>query len=143
MQRHPGLLFVGLIFCAALSETFGLVLSVSNAKEKRGWTMNSAGYLLGPRRIEQLLKEMPSARGREEPPGEYAMDKIFSVKHGLAGKRDINLEENVKADTSTRLLTYNNIMHTIIEFLAYLHLKEAGAFDNIVTTVSSEERDQS
>uniref|UniRef100_A0A8C6VKS0 Galanin peptides n=1 Tax=Naja naja TaxID=35670 RepID=A0A8C6VKS0_NAJNA len=140
MQRHPGLLFVGLIFCAALSETFGLVLS---AKEKRGWTMNSAGYLLGPRRIEQLLKEMPSARGREEPPGEYAMDKIFSVKHGLAGKRDINLEENVKADTSTRLLTYNNIMHTIIEFLAYLHLKEAGAFDNIVTTVSSEERDQS
>uniref|UniRef100_A0A8C5WRT0 Galanin domain-containing protein n=1 Tax=Laticauda laticaudata TaxID=8630 RepID=A0A8C5WRT0_LATLA len=45
MQRHPGLLLVGLIFCAALSETFGLVLS---AKEKRGWTMNSAGYLLGP-----------------------------------------------------------------------------------------------
>ncbi|ETE65690.1 hypothetical protein L345_08537, partial [Ophiophagus hannah] len=92
--------------------------------------MNSAGYLLGPRRIEQLLKEMPSARGREEPPGECkmafgdAMDKIFSVKHGLAGKRDINLEENVKADTSTRLLSYNNIMRTIIEFLAYLHLKE-------------------
>uniref|UniRef100_A0A8C5WRS6 Galanin peptides n=1 Tax=Laticauda laticaudata TaxID=8630 RepID=A0A8C5WRS6_LATLA len=98
MQRHPGLLLVGLIFCAALSETFGLVLS---AKEKRGWTMNSAGYLLGP----------------------HAMDKIFSVKHGLAGKRDINLKENVKADTSTRLLTYNNIMRTIIEFLAYLHLK--------------------
>ncbi|XP_058012524.1 galanin peptides [Ahaetulla prasina] len=140
MQRHPGLLFVGLIFCAALSETFGLVLS---AKEKRGWTMNSAGYLLGPRRIEQLLKEMPNARGREEPPGEYAIDRIFSVKHGLAGKRDINLEENVKADTSTRLLTYNNIMRTIIEFLAYLHLKEAGALDNIVTTVSSEEKDQS
>ncbi|XP_070591857.1 galanin peptides isoform X1 [Erythrolamprus reginae] len=140
MQRHPRLLFVGLIFCAALSETFGLVLS---AKEKRGWTVNSAGYLLGPRRIEQLLKEMPSARGREELPGEYAIDRIFSVKHGLAGKRDINLEENVKADTSTRLLTYNNIMRTIIEFLAYLHLKEAGTLDNIVTTVSSEERDQS
>ncbi|XP_007427354.1 galanin peptides isoform X2 [Python bivittatus] len=121
MQRHPGLLFVCLIFCAALSETFGLVLSVSNAKEKRGWTMNSAGYLLGP----------------------HAINRVFSDKHGLAGKRDIHLEENIKADASTRLLTYNNIIRTIIEFLAYLHLKEAGALDNIATTVSSEERDQS
>ncbi|XP_063149006.1 galanin peptides isoform X2 [Candoia aspera] len=118
MQRHPGLLFVCLIFCAALSETFGLVLS---AKEKRGWTMNSAGYLLGP----------------------HIIDRVFSNKHGFAGKRDIHLEENIKADASTRLLTYNNIMRTVIEFLAYLHLKEAGALDNIATTVSSEERDQS
>ncbi|XP_054828638.1 galanin peptides isoform X2 [Eublepharis macularius] len=140
MQRCPGLLLVSLIFCAALSETFGLVLS---AKEKRGWTMNSAGYLLGPRRIEQLLKEMPSARGREELPGEYAIDRVFNDKYGLAGKRDIQPEENIKAGTFGRPQMDDNVVRTVIEFLTYLHLKETGALDNISTTVSSEETNQS
>ncbi|XP_072841686.2 galanin peptides isoform X1 [Pogona vitticeps] len=140
MQRCRSVLCVSLIFCAALSETFGLVLS---AKEKRGWTMNSAGYLLGPRRIEQLLMEMLSTRGREEPPGEYAIDRVFNDKHGLAGKRDLQPEESIKAGPFGRALTDENIMHTVIEFLTYLRLKEAGAFDNISTTVSSEETDQS
>ncbi|XP_062974814.1 galanin peptides [Elgaria multicarinata webbii] len=139
MQRCTSFLFVCLIFCAALSETFGLVLS---AKEKRGWTVNSAGYLLGPRRIEQLLKEIPSARGKEEPPGEYAIDRVFNDKHGLAGKRDIQPEENTKAGTFGRPMT-DNIMRAVIEFLTYLRLKEAGALDNMSTTVSSEEMDQS
>ncbi|XP_044281928.1 galanin peptides [Varanus komodoensis] len=140
MHRCTGLLLVCLIFCAALSETFGLVLS---AKEKRGWTMNSAGYLLGPRRIEQLFKEMPSERGREELPGEYAIDRVFSDKHGLAGKRDTHPEENLKAGTFGRPWTDDNIMRTVIEFLTYLRLKEAGMLDNISTTTSSEETDRS
>nr|XP_020639863.1 galanin peptides isoform X2 [Pogona vitticeps] len=118
MQRCRSVLCVSLIFCAALSETFGLVLS---AKEKRGWTMNSAGYLLGP----------------------HVIDRVFNDKHGLAGKRDLQPEESIKADPFGRALTDRNIMHTIIEFLTYLRLKEAGAFDNISTTVSSEETDQS
>ncbi|XP_042311801.1 galanin peptides isoform X2 [Sceloporus undulatus] len=118
MQRCSSLLFVSLIFCFALSETFGLVLS---AKEKRGWTMNSAGYLLGP----------------------HAIDRVFNDKNGLAGKRDIQPEENIKTGSFGRPLIDANIMHTIIEFLTYLRLKEAGALDNIPTTVSSEETDQS
>ncbi|KAF7245371.1 Galanin peptide, partial [Varanus komodoensis] len=191
MHRCTGLLLVCLIFCAALSETFGLVLSFlrltlpnvivfssessllmispkydslsfvifaskqisknanmlpcpagkEQAKEKRGWTMNSAGYLLGPRRIEQLFKEMPSERGREELPGEYAIDRVFSDKHGLAGKRDTHPEENLKAGTFGRPWTDDNIMRTVIEFLTYLRLKEAGMLDNISTTTSSEETD--
>ncbi|XP_053139943.1 galanin peptides isoform X2 [Hemicordylus capensis] len=118
MQRCTSLLFVSFIFCAALSETFGLVLS---AKEKRGWTMNSAGYLLGP----------------------HAIDRVFNDKHGLAGKRDTHPEENTKAGTYGRPLTDDAVMRTVIEFLTYLHLKEAGALDNISTTVSSEETNQS
>ncbi|XP_048342165.1 galanin peptides isoform X1 [Sphaerodactylus townsendi] len=140
MQRCAGLLLVSFLFCAALSETVGLVLS---AKEKRGWTMNSAGYLLGPRRIQQLLKEMPSTRGREVLPGEYAIDRVFNDKHGLAGKRDIEPEENIKADTFGRTQTDDNVVRTVIEFLTYLHLKETGALDNISTTVSSEETNKS
>ncbi|XP_034980491.1 galanin peptides [Zootoca vivipara] len=118
MQRCTCLLFASLIFCAAVSETFGLVLS---AKEKRGWTMNSAGYLLGP----------------------HAIDRVFNDKPGLAGKRDIQLEGNTKAGIFGRPLTDDNVMRTVIEFLTYLHLKEAGVFDDIPTTVSSEETNQS
>ncbi|XP_066467542.1 galanin peptides [Tiliqua scincoides] len=140
MQRSASLLFVSFLFCAALSETVGLVFS---AKEKRGWTMNSAGYLLGPRRIEQLIKEMPSAKGREEPPGEYAIDRVFNDKHGLAGKRGTQPEESIKAGTFGRPLTDDNVMRTVIEFLTYLRLKDAGAIDNVSTTVSSEETNQS
>ncbi|XP_067396479.1 galanin peptides isoform X2 [Emydura macquarii macquarii] len=141
MQRWTSLLFLSLILCATLSETFGLVLS---AKEKRGWTLNSAGYLLGPRRIDQLLliKEMPIARGREEAPGEYAVDnhRSFNDKHGLAGKREIQPEEDIKTGNLGRPLADNNVVRTVIEFLTYLHLKEAGAFDNLP---SSEETNQS
>ncbi|XP_065260434.1 galanin peptides-like [Emys orbicularis] len=141
MQRWTSLLFLSLIFCATLSETFGLVLS---AKEKRGWTLNSAGYLLGPRRIDQLLliKEMPIARGREEAPGDYAVDnhRSFIDKHGLAGKREIQPEEDIKIGNLGRPVVDDNVVRTVIEFLTYLHLKEAGALDNLL---SSEETNQS
>ncbi|XP_065260436.1 galanin peptides [Emys orbicularis] len=141
MQRWTSLLFLSLIFCATLSETFGLVLS---AKEKRGWTLNSAGYLHGPRRIDQLLliKEMPIARGREEAPGEYAVvnHRSFIDKHGLAGKREIQPEEDIKIGNLGRPVVDDNVVHTVIEFLTYLHLKEAGALDNLL---SSEETNQS
>ncbi|KAM9266722.1 galanin peptides isoform 1-T1 [Cariama cristata] len=132
MQRCAGLLFLSLILCAALSETFGLVFS---AKEKRGWTLNSAGYLLGPRRIDQLLliQEMPIARGREEAPGAYAVDKHRSLhdKHGFTGKREIQPDEDIKAGNLGRPLADENILRTIIEFLTYLHLKEVGALDKL------------
>ncbi|KAM7163638.1 galanin peptides [Macrochelys suwanniensis] len=141
MQRWTSLLFLSLILCATLSETFGLVLS---AKEKRGWTLNSAGYLLGPRRIDQLLliKEMPIARGREEAPGEYAVDnhRSFNDKHGIAGKREIQPEEDIKIGNLGRSVVDDNVVRTVIEFLTYLHLKEAGALDNLL---SSEETNQS
>uniref|UniRef100_A0A8C3RUE7 Galanin peptides n=1 Tax=Chelydra serpentina TaxID=8475 RepID=A0A8C3RUE7_CHESE len=124
MQRWTSLLFLSLILCTTLSETFGLVLS---AKEKRGWTLNSAGYLLGPRRIDQLLliKEMPIARGREEAPGEYAVDnhRSFNDKHGIAGKREIQPEEDIKIGNLGRPVVDDNVVRTVIEFLTYLHLK--------------------
>ncbi|CAI5763150.1 galanin peptides isoform X2 [Podarcis lilfordi] len=118
MQRCTCLLFASLIFCATVSETFGLVLS---AKDKRGWTVNSAGYLLGP----------------------SAIDKVFNAQPGLAGKRDIQLEGNTKAGILGRPLTDDNVLRMVIEFLTFLHLKEAGVLDDIPATLSSEETNQS
>ncbi|XP_066558997.1 galanin peptides isoform X1 [Amia ocellicauda] len=138
MQKCAGVLCVSLILCATLSETFGLVLS---AKEKRGWTLNSAGYLLGPRRIEHLIqiKDTPSARGREEPLGTYAVDNHRSLndKHGLAGKRNLQMEDDIKTDTLR--LADENIIRTVIDFLSYLRLREMGALDNLPSSFTSEE----
>nr|XP_009939377.1 PREDICTED: galanin peptides isoform X1 [Opisthocomus hoazin] len=132
MQWGTSLLFLSLILCAALSETLGLVFS---AKEKRGWTLNSAGYLLGPRRNDQLLlvKEMPIARGTEEAPGAYAVDnhRSFNDKHGFTGKREIQPDKDIKAGNLGRPPADENIVRTVIEFLTYLHLKEVGALDKL------------
>ncbi|XP_027315218.1 galanin peptides isoform X2 [Anas platyrhynchos] len=117
MQRCASFLFLSFILCAALSETFGLVLS---AKEKRGWTLNSAGYLLGPHAVDN--------------------HRSFSDKHGFTGKREIQPDEDIKAGNLGRPLADENIVRTVIEFLTYLHLKEMGALDNLP---SPEETNQS
>ncbi|XP_043921914.1 galanin peptides [Protopterus annectens] len=110
MQSCAGMLFLSLILCTALSETFGLVLS---AKEKRGWTLNSAGYLLGPHALEKPV---------------------------LAGKRDMNQDE-IKTGNILRTLADDNAVRTVIEFLTYMHLKDIGALDKL-PSLSSEEANQ-
>uniref|UniRef100_A0A4W6CUZ6 Galanin domain-containing protein n=1 Tax=Lates calcarifer TaxID=8187 RepID=A0A4W6CUZ6_LATCA len=101
MQRCFGIFCVSLIFCATLSETIGLVIA---AKEKRGWTLNSAGYLLGPRRIDHLIqiKDSPSARGRDELVTQYGIDghRTLGDKPGLAGKRDMGQDEDFRTGLS-------------------------------------------
>ncbi|XP_069077372.1 galanin peptides [Pleurodeles waltl] len=119
MQRCTSIVFISLIFCASISHTFGLVLS---AKEKRGWTLNSAGYLLGPHAVDN--------------------HRSFNDKHGLAGKREVQPEDDVKSGNLVRTLTDDNVVRTVIEFLTYLHLKDAGAFDNLPSPSSSEETNQ-
>ncbi|XP_064019163.1 galanin peptides [Pogoniulus pusillus] len=108
MQRGTGFLFLSLILCAALSETFGLVFS---AKEKRGWTLNSAGYLLGPHAVDN--------------------HRSLNEKHGFTGKREAQPEEDLKAGAPGRALADENVVRTLMEFLTYLHLKEMGALDKL------------
>ncbi|NWH47590.1 GALA protein, partial [Fregata magnificens] len=73
------------------------------AKEKRGWTLNSAGYLLGPHAVDN--------------------HRSFNDKHGFTGKREIQTDEDIKAGNLGRPLADENIVRTVIEFLTYLHLK--------------------
>ncbi|XP_044538053.1 galanin peptides [Gracilinanus agilis] len=121
MQRcSRSLLLASLLLCATLSETLGLVLS---AKEKRGWTLNSAGYLLGPHAVDN--------------------HRSFNDKHGLAGKREIQSEDGMKSGNFARPMTDDNIVRTVLEFLTFLHLKEAGALESLPSAISSEETNQS
>ncbi|XP_073521404.1 galanin peptides-like [Phyllobates terribilis] len=119
MEKCTGLLFVSLILCATISQTFGLVLT---GKEKRGWTLNSAGYLLGPHAVDN--------------------HRSFNDKHGLAGKRELQIEEDVKSGNFFRPVSDEKVLRTLIEFLTYLHLKESGELDNLTSPMSSEETNQ-
>uniref|UniRef100_A0A8C1H1F3 Galanin/GMAP prepropeptide n=2 Tax=Cyprinus carpio TaxID=7962 RepID=A0A8C1H1F3_CYPCA len=75
MHRCVGGVCVSLIVCAFLTETLGMVIA---AKEKRGWTLNSAGYLLGPHAIDS--------------------HRSLSDKHGLSGKREMPIDEDFKTE---------------------------------------------
>ncbi|XP_061679848.1 galanin peptides [Syngnathoides biaculeatus] len=133
MKRCFGIFLVSLIFCTMFCETVGLVIS---AKEKRGWTLNSAGYLLGPRRIIQI-KDSPSARGRDKLINQYGIDGhgILGDNLGLAGKRDMEWEENFQSGVQGK----EDIVHTVIDFLSYLKFKEMGGLQSLTSSVRSDE----
>ncbi|XP_062948703.1 galanin peptides [Cynocephalus volans] len=125
MAGASALLLAALLLAAVLPATPGLG---PLAKEKRGWTLNSAGYLLGP----------------------YAIDnhRSFHDKHGLTGKRELQPAEESKPGSFDRSMPESNVMRTIIEFLTFLHLKEAGALGRLpglpsAAAVSQEDLEQS
>uniref|UniRef100_A0A8C7EQ63 Galanin peptides n=1 Tax=Neovison vison TaxID=452646 RepID=A0A8C7EQ63_NEOVI len=80
-------------------------------KEKRGWTLNSAGYLLGPHAIDN--------------------HRSLHEKPGLAGKRELPPEDETRPGGFAGSPAENAAMRTIIEFLTFLHLKEAGALEDL------------
>ncbi|XP_057583801.1 galanin peptides [Hippopotamus amphibius kiboko] len=120
MPRGSALLLASLLLAAAFSASLGLG---SPVKEKRGWTLNSAGYLLGPHAIDN--------------------HRSFHDKHGLTGKRELEPEDDeARPGSSDRPLSENNVVRTIIEFLTFLHLKDAGALEHLPSVpaaVSSED----
>uniref|UniRef100_A0AAA9TSS3 Galanin peptides n=1 Tax=Bos taurus TaxID=9913 RepID=A0AAA9TSS3_BOVIN len=87
-------------------------------KEKRGWTLNSAGYLLGPHALDS--------------------HRSFQDKHGLAGKRELEPEDEARPGSFDRPLAENNVVRTIIEFLTFLHLKDAGALERLPSLPTAE-----
>ncbi|XP_023989179.1 galanin peptides [Physeter macrocephalus] len=123
MPRGCALLLASLLLAAALSATLGLG---SPVKEKRGWTLNSAGYLLGPHAIDK--------------------HRSFHDKHGFTGKRELEPEDEARPGRADRRLLENNVVRTIIEFLTFLQLKDAGALERrpgLPAAVSSEGVEQS
>ncbi|XP_058161001.1 galanin peptides [Dasypus novemcinctus] len=120
MPRGSALLLASLLLAAALSAPPGLA---APAKDKRGWTLNSAGYLLGPHAVDN--------------------HRSFHDKHGLAGKRQLQPEEEGKPGSIEGALPDSNIVRTIIEFLTFLQLKDAGALGSLPWAASAEEAEQS
>ncbi|XP_048027058.1 galanin peptides-like [Megalobrama amblycephala] len=97
MQTNCALLCISLcVFTAHLSRIHGMTLT---NPEKKGWTLHSAGYLLGP----------------------YA-HRSLNVRHRATGKRDV-WNESSSIPTSS----YNDsYLLSLLGHLAYLRLKEMG-----------------
>ncbi|XP_061922941.1 galanin peptides [Entelurus aequoreus] len=110
MNRCFGILCASLLFFSMFSDTIQL------AKEKRGWTLNSAGYLLGPHGVNG--------------------HKVLGDKPGLAGKRDMDQEEDFQTDTQRN--ADEDIFHTVIDFLSYLKFKEMIALESLASSVTSD-----
>ncbi|KAM8928961.1 galanin peptides isoform 2-T3 [Lycaon pictus] len=121
--KMPGgcaLLLAWLLLAAALSATPGL-----GAPEKRGWTLNSAGYLLGPHAIDN--------------------HRSFHEKPGLTGKRELPPEDEGRSGGFAGPLSENAAVRMLIEFLTFLRLKEAGALPDLPdlpSAVSAEDMEQ-
>ncbi|NP_001300710.1 galanin peptides precursor [Canis lupus familiaris] len=124
MPGGCALLLAWLLLAAALSATPGLGAPV---KEKRGWTLNSAGYLLGPHAIDN--------------------HRSFHEKPGLTGKRELPPEDEGRSGgfAGPLSLSENAAVRMLIEFLTFLRLKEAGALPDLPdlpSAVSAEDMEQ-
>ncbi|CAH2319112.1 galanin peptides-like [Pelobates cultripes] len=115
MRNSWVLLCVSLIVCGLVTECFGYTLM---PKDKRGWTLNSAGYLLGPH-----------------------AHRTLADKGGLPGKREI-VEDMYKSGRDAYVSQLHsldeNTIQTVLEFLSYLRLKEVGALDHLAVLISEE-----
>ncbi|XP_050981043.1 galanin peptides-like [Labeo rohita] len=108
MQMSCALLCISLcVFTAHLSRIHGMTVAYP---EKKGWTLNSAGYLLGP----------------------YA-HRSLNVRHRATGKRDM-WNENSGLPTSS----YNDsYLLSLLGHLAYLRLKEMGMTEDFSGSLTS------
>ncbi|XP_044133463.1 galanin peptides-like [Bufo gargarizans] len=87
-------------------------------KDKRGWTLNSAGYLLGPH-AHRTLNDKGGIAGKRE-----VVDELFKSGRDIYGIQQNSLDDST--------------VQTVLEFLAYLRLKEIGALDHLALLISEE-----
>ncbi|XP_053119123.1 galanin peptides-like isoform X2 [Hemicordylus capensis] len=117
---------LSLFLCGILGECFGITLV---PKDKRGWTLNSAGYLLGPPMIP-----LPKADAHQTLPD----------KGGLAGKRAA-MEDLISLGQDSFDAVHpsdDSTLQTLMDFLSYLRLRDQGAVPRLPLTMSEESMQQ-
>ncbi|XP_063797724.1 galanin peptides-like [Pseudophryne corroboree] len=115
MRNTQALLCVSFLLCGLAAECFGYSLM---PKDKRGWTLNSAGYLLGPH-AHRTLTDKGGMAGKRE-----IVEDLYKPGRDMFGPQQQSLD--------------NNTVQTVLEFLAYLRLKETGALDHLALLISEE-----
>ncbi|XP_026876419.2 galanin peptides [Electrophorus electricus] len=109
------LLCVCLCVLSAQLRTHGMALT---GPEKRGWTLNSAGYLLGP----------------------YA-HRTLMVRHGAAqDKRSSWEEQDMHSSLSTHQPSHNeSYLQSLLELLMYLRIKENGMTEDFNSSIFNDD----
>ncbi|XP_058262965.1 galanin peptides-like isoform X1 [Hemibagrus wyckioides] len=122
MQMSYMLFWVSLcVLSPQLSQTHGMRL---RGLEKRGWTLNSAGYLLGPS-LDLPKSSHPDAH------------RTLTVRHGgSVGKRE-STEDFV---LPTPQPSYNeSYLHALIEFLTYLRMKDNKSIEEVISSTFTDD----
>ncbi|XP_015274045.1 PREDICTED: galanin peptides-like [Gekko japonicus] len=119
MWHSRSMLCFSLLLCGLLGECFGIALV---PKDKRGWTLNSAGYLLGP-----PFSSLPIPKADAH--------QTLADKGGLAGKREAledlySLGQESFAAAPVRPVE-ERTLQTLMDFLSFLHLREEGAVSRL------------
>ncbi|KAM9506841.1 galanin peptides-like [Salvelinus alpinus] len=108
MQRRNTILCAFLVLFGQLSESSGMALMGS---EKRGWTLNSAGYLLGP----------------------YAQ-RTLTVRHRpRLGKRSVWEDVKPFQNSEYESVIDDAYVQAFLDFITYLRLKEIGEMEDVST----------
>ncbi|XP_075694950.1 galanin peptides-like [Rhinoderma darwinii] len=115
MRVSQALLCVSFLLCGLAAECFGYAIM---PKDKRGWTLNSAGYLLGPH-AHRTLNDKGEMAGKRE-----IVDELFKSGRDIFGTQQHSFDDSTE--------------QTVLEFLAYLRLKEIGALDHLSLSISDE-----
>ncbi|KAK2866424.1 hypothetical protein Q7C36_002480 [Tachysurus vachellii] len=116
MQMSYILLCVSLcILSSQLSQTHGMTL---RGLEKRGWTLNSAGYLLGP----------------------YA-HRTLTVRHGgSVGKRDSTEDFILPThQPSYKSVTDEPYLQALIDFFMYLRMKDDESTEDLISSTFTDD----
>ncbi|XP_029138855.1 galanin peptides-like [Protobothrops mucrosquamatus] len=120
-----------LLFCALLGDCFGVAFV---PKDKRGWTLNSAGYLLGPPLLPSH-SPLPKADAHQTLPD----------KGALAGKRDAAEDlYSVGQESVAPVLQPSDysILQTLMDFLSYLNLRDQRVIGRLPLQMSEESMQQ-
>ncbi|XP_072890169.1 galanin peptides-like [Hemitrygon akajei] len=113
MWRGSSLTWTSLILCGLTMGCFGFILM---PKEGRGWTLNSAGYLLGP----------DAANGH----------RLLMDRPGLAGKRDI-----AGARSNSDGADHRDAIQPLVEMLSYSRLAGILALNNLDHALTEQTQD--
>ncbi|XP_044303691.1 galanin peptides-like [Varanus komodoensis] len=120
-----------LLLYGAFGECFGIALV---PKDKRGWTLNSAGYLLGPPLLP-FHSHLPKADAQQTLPN----------RGGLAGKRDAmqdlySLGPDSLVHAAQR--ADDHILQILMDFLSYLNLQDQRATSRLPLRLPEESMQQ-
>ncbi|XP_070583163.1 galanin peptides-like [Erythrolamprus reginae] len=117
-----------LLFCVLLGDCFGAAFV---PKDKRGWTLNSAGYLLGPPLLPSPHSPFPKADAHQTLPD----------KGAVAGKRDATEDlHSLGQDSVAPVLQSSGYgsLQTLMDFLSYLTVRDERVIGRLPLPVSEE-----
>nr|XP_034992440.1 galanin peptides-like isoform X2 [Zootoca vivipara] len=116
MWRSQSVLCASLLLCGLLGECCGTVLM---PKDKRGWTLNSAGYLLGHHAHQTLYNKGSLAHKRD------ATEDLYSVGQDSLAHAVHSLDDSA--------------FQTLMDFLSYLNPQDQRAVSRLPFLLSEEE----